>query len=121
MKKYICKNCDWNTDHFASIQRHLLMKNKSKCFNPNKKDNILFNLDEKFVFSIIPHNENGTQDIDENKNIKDIHLYANEIIEKIKFIYLNKVKSCPYCNTDFQNYQKLKNHIIFKCFMDYKK
>ena len=120
MKKYICKNCDWSTDHFASIQRHLLMKNKSKCFNPTKKDNALYNLDEKFVFSIIPHDENGIQDIDENKNIKNIHLHANEIIEKIKFIYLNKVKICPYCNVDFQNYKKLKNHIIFKCFMEYK-
>ena len=43
-----------------------------------------------------------------------------EIIEKIKFIYLNKIKICPYCNNNFPNYQKLKNHIIFKCFMDYK-
>ena len=120
MKKYICKNCDWSTDHFASIQRHLLIKNKSKCFNPNKKDSALYNLDEKFVFSMIPHDEKGSQDIDVNINIKDIHLYDNEIIEKIKFIYLNKVKNCPYCNIDFQNYQKLKNHIIFNCFMDFK-
>ena len=120
MKKYICKNCDWKTDHFSSIQRHLTMKNKSKCFNPNKKDNGLLNLEEKFVYSIIPHNENGKQDIDENKNIKDIHLYMDELIEKIKFIYLNKIKLCPYCNIDFQNYQKLKIHIIFNCFMNSK-
>ena len=120
MKKYICKNCDWSTDHFASMQRHLMMKNKKKCFNPNKKDCGLLNLDEKFVYSIIPHDENGNQDIDENKNIKNIYLYMDELIEKLRFIYMNKVKSCPYCNADFQNYQKLKNHIIFNCFMNSK-
>jgi len=120
MTKFICKNCDWSTDHFASIQRHLMMKNKNKCFNPNKKDNGLLNLDEKFIYSIIPHDNNGKQEIKDVKNIKNIHLYMDELIEKIKFIYLNKIKCCPYCNKDFLNYQKLKNHIIFKCFMDYK-
>ena len=118
MKKFICKNCDWSTSHFASIQRHLTMKNR--CFNPNKKDNGLLNLDEKFIYSIIPHDINGKQEIDENINIKNIHLYLDELIEKLKFIYINKNKQCPYCNYDFSNYQKLKNHIIFKCFMEFK-
>ena len=120
MKKYICKNCNWNTDHLGSMERHLLLKNKNKCSNINKKDFALYNIDERFVFSIIPHEEIEKYKVDQNKNIKNIHLHINELIEKIKFIYLHKIKNCPYCNINCKNYQKLKNHVILKCFMDSK-
>jgi hypothetical protein len=115
MKKFICKNCNWTTDHFSRMQKHLIIKNK--CLNLNKKDNALLDLDEKFVFSIIPHNEDGTQDLYDNKNIKNIHFHINELIDKIIFIYKNKIKVCPYCNTDYKNYTKLRNHIILTCFI----
>ena len=115
MKKYICKNCDWNTNHYSSMQKHLTIKNK--CYNPNKKDNGLLNLDEKFVYSMINDNLENTP---ENINIKNIHLHMNELIDKIKYIYNHKIKLCPYCNIFIQNYQKLKIHIIFYCFMNYK-
>jgi hypothetical protein len=94
MKKYICKNCEWSTYHFTSIQRHLLIKNK--CFNPNKKDNGIMNLDEKFIYSLIPHDNKGNQEIEKNMNIKNIHLFIDEIVEKIKYIYQNKIKLFPY-------------------------
>jgi hypothetical protein len=115
MKKYICKNCDWNTNHYSSMQKHLTIKNK--CYNPNKKDNALLSLDEKFVYSMINDN---FENIQENMNIKNIHMYINELIDKIKYIYKNKIKLCPFCNIYIQNYQKLKRHIIFYCFMNYK-
>jgi hypothetical protein len=115
--KYICKRCNYTTFYFKDIKKHLSSKNRCNI-NPNNKDLINYSYDEYLVYSIIPYDKFGNQNIDNEKNIRNIDNYRSELLELLSNIYLNKIKECPYCYVKFNNHRTLKNHIILNCFMN---
>ena len=118
MSKFICFMCKYEVKLFDHMKKHLMLKNT--CYNSANNDIMSTTLDEKFVLSLMPVDKDGKHKIDKFENIKNIHLHKKELFELLNNIYTNKIKKCPCCNEDFSNYQKIKNHIIVKCFMDSK-
>lgn len=120
-EKYICKRCNYSTNRYHDLKRHLTKK--VLCL---KNTNFMkYSDDQLLVLSILPHTtEKEQQQLLENeiKYLKKSEILKNnknELLEEISLIQINKSKTCKYCNESFVKLNDLKKHILLKCFYKY--
>ena len=115
MSYYLCKRCNFKSNKFGDIRRHL--NKKKQCIK--KIDSYNYTNDQLLILSMIPYN-NDKHNIDFylfiNNNYNNIFINKDKLFDIITNIDKNKIKDCPYCNTKFDKIQKLKDHIILTCF-----
>jgi len=107
---YICKNCNYKTNHFIDITRHM------NRINICKKDLQGYNFTEEEIIklSLIPH-INNKQNIDIKKNQNKNIVNKKKLFELLSLIEKNKLKVCPLCNEKFNKIIDLRNHLIINC------
>jgi hypothetical protein len=114
--KYICVRCNYTTDRFMDLKRHITKK--TLCIKCTKSMSL--SDDQLLVFSLIPFLDINDIII----NNKAIHLQNSNVISKNKkdlfnilnIIDKNKIKICNYCNIEFGKVTELKKHVILNCF-----
>lgn len=105
MSQYICKNCNYKTNRFPDMKVHL---SKAKPCTSDLTDHHI-------IMSLIPHDENGVQNISISslKNYNGVYLNNRaKLIDRLS----NVKKCCSFCNSEFNKVQELKDHIILECF-----
>ncbi len=116
MTYYQCKNCNYETNKFHNIKKHL--NKRELCTPVFNQYCIKTSMDHKLILSLINHDSNGNQSVDIN-HLKD---YENKyILNRLKLISKlsdkeNNKKNCYYCNKKFNKIQELRNHILIECF-----
>jgi hypothetical protein len=114
--KYICKRCNYDTNLYKDLFKHLL---KKKICNRNI-GSYKYSDDKLLILSIIPHN-NSVHDIDEKEldflDNSDI-LYENrkELFNELENINIKKNKTCKFCNESFTRLCDIRKHLSKKCF-----
>lgn len=113
--KYTCVRCNYTTDKFTDLKRHILKKTSCiKC-----TDAFSLSEDEILIYSLLPLDIN---EIKKNNNTE--HLQKSKIVNKNKIELFNilsevdrdKVKKCKYCYVTFNKVCELKKHMIINCF-----
>ena len=99
MVYYICKRCNYKTNYFNNIKRHI--NNNNICtthFNSYNLSN-----EDILIYSLLPY-------INDSQNIDNIKYYDKEdkiIVNKLELFNIllnidnNKKKKCDYCNSKF--------------------
>jgi len=79
MSYYKCKNCNYKTKIFSDIKKHVNLK--KICFK-ELNSSFEYSKDQILILSLIPYNQNNTQQIDENiiKNINNIYDNREELL-----------------------------------------
>ena len=115
MSYYKCKNCDYETNKFHDIKKHIIKTDF--CTPVFNKYCVKIPMDHKIILSLINHDNNGKQNI----NINELKDYEDKYISNRKKLIMrlsdktNK-KNCYYCNKNFNKIQELRNHILIECF-----
>jgi hypothetical protein len=114
---YICKKCNYNTQNFKDLKKHLLKKKScQKCF-----DSLNLSNDEIIIKTVLPyigkkHILNDSE-IDKFKNSNIVYENKDELFRIIDNIDKNKLKKCECCNKDFIKIIDLKKHMVLDCFL----
>jgi len=113
--KYICKSCEYKTDSFAKIKRHLF--NGKRCI-PLLNDYYKYSNEQCIILSLIPHDKDNKQNIDINnlKKYNKICSYYDLLNERLLNKDMRKNKCCSYCKKNFNSCVELRNHILLECF-----
>jgi hypothetical protein len=115
MTYYKCKNCNYETNKFHDIKKHIIRTDICTPVFNNYCVNIP--MDHKIILSLINHDNNGNQNI----NINELKDYEDKYKSNRKKLIMrlsdktNK-KCCYYCNKNFNKIQELRNHILIECF-----
>ena len=106
---YKCYRCNnYIADHKTSIYNHIL-KNK-KC--PLSISGLKYNHDELIKYSLCKKSDHKKFS---NKMSKyNISKSTLEFIEELKYSYKNKIRTCKFCNNNFEKYCDLEYH-LFEC------
>ena len=116
---YSCKICDeYYSNHVSQISKHLLKK--KQCMRSIKSFN--YSNDQLIILSLILDKDNiniKINNIDKNNNI--ISKNKLELLDNIKLIDKKKLKKCILCNNEFSKISELKEHLLMKCFYEFKK
>ncbi len=118
MATYVCKRCNnYNTTKFSDIKKHINRKYQCKISNCS----LLLSTDQRLVLSLYPLNTNSINisDIEHLKNSECIYNNKKELFDELDNIDNDTIKTCKYCENDFDNRLNLKKHIIFNCFHKY--
>ena len=110
---YICKRCNYKTNFFNNIKRHI--NNNNICTTHFSSYNL--SNEDILIYSLIPY-INDKQSIDKiNYYDKDDKIIVNkqQIFEILSEIDNNKLKICKYCNNSFKKTIDLKKHILINC------
>jgi hypothetical protein len=115
MTSYECKRCNYKSQYFSDVKRHL--NKKKKCL---KSINVIkYSNDQLFAYSLIPLYENTKSiDIESIKPNPSVYINKDKLFNIIITIDKNKSKICPYCNKSFDKIQDNKNHVISECFSE---
>jgi hypothetical protein len=113
---YFCKRCNYETNYYKDILRHFLRKNKCK----KNLESYNYSDDQILILSLLPYinNIHIVQDC-EIEHLKESSLLYNNINELINLIIdidKNKLKTCKYCNIEFDKILDLRKHILLHCF-----
>lgn len=118
MSYYNCERCLYKTEKYANIVRHITKKIICKRIPESYK----YSDDQILILTILPKYENNIiiKDVDLNKYEKSTILYKNkeELLEIIKDVNKNGLKSCNFCNKKFIKTDDVKRHIIIECFIE---
>ena len=113
MPNYKCYGCDYETNLYCDLKRHMERK-KDYCYKDNNNSKYL--PDEQIVLSLFPINTLSDNDISKFKNTKN--LYRKNLLKLFKKMngnYLNN-KFCTSCNTSFDKVHEYRKHTILECF-----
>ena len=115
---YICKCCDYKTDFFFNIKKHLEKKKYCKKI----LSSFQYSEDQLLVLTLIPYYDNiHSIKIEELSHLEKSNILSNnkkEIIVLLNEIDKCKTKTCKFCNEIFSKITDLKKHILVKCFLD---
>jgi hypothetical protein len=118
MISYRCERCFYKSDKYPSIIKHILVKKQcSKQIESYK-----YSDDQLLILSLLPHydNKSSVNEDDLNKYEKTDVLFNNklELINIVKNINKNNLKTCIFCNEEFKKIDDLRRHIILSCFFN---
>jgi hypothetical protein len=118
MISYRCERCFYKSDKYPSIIKHILIKKQcSKQIESYK-----YSDDQLLILSLLPHydNKSSVNEDDLNKYEKTDVLFKNklELINIVKNINKNNLKTCILCNEEFKKIDDLRRHIILSCFFN---
>ena len=109
MPTYKCHRCDYTTDRKSSIYNHF-SEGKKKC--ALSVFGLKYNNDELIKYSLCKKSDH---DKFSNRTSKyNISKTTSEFIDELKKSYKNKIKTCKFCNKNFQKYSDLEYH-LFEC------
>jgi hypothetical protein len=105
---YKCYRCNYITDHKSSIYKHFLAKKKCKLSVFGLK----YNDDEVVKYSLCKKSDH---DKFKNRISKyNISKSTAEFIDELKYSYKNSLRTCKFCNKNFEKYFDLEYH-LFEC------
>jgi hypothetical protein len=115
MSYYKCINCNYNSNIFTDIKRHIIAK--KSCLK-NLDEKLGLTKDQVLIMSLLPYDENNHQKInkDDLKNYKNIYINKRLLINSLSENDKNKKKICNFCSMSFNKIQELREHIILDCF-----
>ena len=109
MPKYKCYRCNYTSDIKSHIYSHFLKKNK--CFE--NVNSLKYTNDQIIKYSLCKNEDYYEKFV--NKTSKyNVSKKTSEFIEELKNIYKNKIKTCKFCNQNFEKYADLEYH-LFEC------
>jgi hypothetical protein len=115
MTQFLCRRCNYNTNRFIDIKRHIMKK--KQC--TKLLTSLVYTNDQLLIMTLIPYNESKEYiNMDDIKNIDNVYDNRELLLSVLNNIEKDKSKLCLYCNQYFDKYQDLKNHIIIKCFSE---
>ena len=115
---YLCKKCDYQTNKYPNIKKHLNIK------KPCKKNLEAYNYsdDQLIIMSLLPLIDNKSiideKEIDYLKKSDIIYKNKDELFIKLENIEKNRLKDCIFCNTQFNKIIDLKKHVLIQCFFN---
>ena len=112
---YLCKKCNYSTNHFNDLIRH--MNKKNKCMK--KIDAYAYSDDQLILLSLMPYINNihtvNEEDIHFCKNSDILYDNLKELLNLIHEVDKDKLKKCKFCNEECSKILDLRKHII-QCF-----
>ena len=109
MPTYKCHRCDYTTDRKSSIYNHF-SEGKKKC--ALSVFGLKYNNDELIKYSLCKKSDH---DKFSNRTSKyNISKSTPEFIHELKYSYKNSLRTCKFCNKNFQKYSDLEYH-LFEC------
>lgn len=112
---YLCKKCNYSTNHFNDLIRH--MKKKYKCMK--NIDAYRYSDDQLILLSLIPYTNNihniNNDEIDYCKDSDLLYDNLSILLRLINEIDKLKLKKCMLCEEEKHKILDLRKHII-KCF-----
>lgn len=109
MPTYKCHRCDYTTDRKSSIYNHF-SEGKKKC--ALSVFGLKYNNDELIKYSLCKKSDH---DKFSNRTSKyNISKTTSEFIQELKYSYKNSLRTCKFCNKNFQKYSDLEYH-LFEC------
>ncbi len=114
--KFICYKCNYLTNRFSDIIKHLNRKNP--CLT--RIEVMQLSDDHILVKTLLPYYNNACviedNDIKHLCNSSILYQNKNEIFTEIINVDKNKCKTCKYCNCNFDKIFYLKKHMLLNCF-----
>lgn len=115
--KYNCFRCNkYGTQKFSDIRYHVCRK--TICNQRKDIENV--SEDQMLVITLTPiYNEKHTINLSDLKHLNGstiINRNKEELFAEIIYIEKNRIKTCKYCNEEFNLICDLKRHLIMYCF-----
>ena len=108
MPEYICVRCNYKTEYKGSMYSHIL-KNVKCPININSME---YSDDETVKLSLSNYPKNSNNKVI-YKNYK-VTKTRTEFINELKNIYKDKLRKCNFCNSTFDKFKELEDH-LFSC------
>ena len=117
MSSYNCKICNYKTNLFKDMKRHMERTNICKM-----EPNMYFQntTDQNIILSLLPDDEKIKDLIIKvkSKDYQNLYQSRRRLLMKKLCGSEDCKKTCSYCNKKFNKIQELREHVLIDCFLE---